>query len=220
MAAVRMPDSEGGYGENLGPQEILRLLERTPSRSFPSLVEGMEGLALAHKSSKSLGSHWLLDILAIGEPRSLVLVAALYLEHIVHRHLQHQGSLRKRKPLTVEISQMLTTGVLPHDLHADIVAVVKLRNQFVHNLYYDISEWNPLESLFLAKNPPRMPATRRLRAAKNLILLKVLLMSILFRLHDSFPWLTFEDVPAKHRKRLTKRSSGLEPSVRAQFKMA
>ena len=99
---------------------------------------------------------------------------------------------------------MAAEGHIDAGLLADMKSIVKLRNEFAHNLFYDISEWNPLTSPFLASASPRMPKPRQLRRAKNMVLLKILLMSILFRLHDAFPWLTFEDVPREHQRRSNK----------------
>lgn len=204
MAAQPQFAEERGGRENPAPRELLALVEETSFRALGSVLAGIGQLSARRKSSKSVTSHWMLDIMAICEPRTLALTATIYFENFVERHLRHDSQLRRQKPIAVEIDRLASDGRISQDLRDDMKAIVKLRNEFAHNLFYDISDWEPLSSPFLAKIPPRMPKPRHLRQVKNMVLVKILLMSILFRLHDSFPWLTFEDVPKDFERRSNK----------------
>lgn len=198
--------------ENPVPRELLEMVEQTPFHRLTSVLDAMADVADVRKSSKSVSTHWLLDILAIGEPRSLVLTATLYFEHLAKRHRHHVGGPRKPKPLALGIGRLLSEGYIDRPLHGDMRAVIAIRNEFAHNLYYDLSDWDPLTAPFLAKRPPRMPIPRHLRRTKNIVLLKILSWSILYRLHDAFPWLTFENAPRTHRRRS---NQSLQPTPRS-----
>ena len=102
MAAAHTNASVQGPTTYSAPQELLDLVERTSYRRLASVLDGMVALSTVRKSSKSVSSHWMLDILAITEARALVLTATLYFENLAERYLRQKSMARKRKPIAVE----------------------------------------------------------------------------------------------------------------------
>jgi hypothetical protein len=192
--------TESGDGWSM-PRRLIAIVEKAPFAKLKTLLEQFSSTANLRKSSKSVSQHLMLDIFELRDARQLVLTATLYFEYFVECRLRRDSLTRTRGALAREIKGLRRVGYLDENLTADILAVVDLRNEFVHNLFFDVADWDPLTSPFLAYSLPRMPKQRHLRALKNTVLLKILLLQILEGLHDSLPWLNLEDVPQRFRKR-------------------
>jgi hypothetical protein len=180
---------------------VLKMLERAPTRGLPGFIQVLKMLGRYCKSSRMLRTHLMLDMLELDEPRILVLTAALYLEHITERWMQHSSIGTTAWPLARRVKALLEARELDLSLHDDIQAVVRLRNQYVHQLFFSLADWDPSTSPLLKGARPRLPKSRTMVAAKNLVLLKILMIDIGSRLQDALPWLTFEDVPPAYRTR-------------------
>lgn len=183
---------------------LMKMLARAPARGLPDIIQALKNLGSYRKSSRMLSSHLMMDMLELVEPRMLVLTGALYLEHITTRWMKNSPRGTASRSLALRVKAMLDKRELDLVLHDDIQAVVKLRNHYVHELYFSLADWDLTTSPLLKGANPLLPKSRTMRAAKNLVLFKFLMIDIGIRLQKALPWLTLEDVPPAARMRANK----------------
>lgn len=181
--------------------EILKMVEAAPVSKVHHLLDYMASVASARTSSKLLATHMMLDVLDKSSTRELILVSALYLEHLANRRIATAHKPRKVAKLLNEIEAMYGAGEIDENLRGNMHAVRKLRNALTHELFYGLADWNPRDAPFLAEHAVTLPKRRRLIETKNQIMFKLLMMRIIEQLGESFPWIFYEDVPKAHRRR-------------------
>lgn len=179
---------------------ILDELDSVRYADLPQVLRGMAAITSYRKSSKILFTHLMLDVLQAEDPRSLILTACLYFEHIFIRRCLSKA-MGNRRPLAIEIRNLYSEGEIDESMRDNMLAIVDLRNNFAHELYFDIADWDPATTPFFADRALRIPKPRHLRAQKHLALAKLLLMYITKGLLENLPWLIHEDVPENQRRR-------------------
>jgi hypothetical protein len=74
-------------------------------------------------------------------------------------------------------------------------AINKLRNSFAHNIFYDLTKWDPKTVPFVQQYNLQVPKRRDLLRTFNMILLRLSFLALLDALIQSNRWLFLENIP-------------------------
>ena len=143
------------------------------------------------KKSKTLVKNFQKLIFSIDDPLHLTIRSHLYAEimlnAIIQKNFKKPEKIINTFSFLQKIQLLYALGKLDNNLFADLIHLNKLRNNFAHNLRYDISEFNfsqfsDLNDVYKKKDYRQKSAKRVL----NLLLFKFEMLFILGNMTDQF----------------------------------
>jgi len=147
-------------------------------------------LGMLPKKSKVLVTNLIKSLFSIDEPLHLVLVMHLYsevmLDAIIRKKMTNSKEILEYSYFQ-KIQVLHALGTIDSTLENDLKTLNRLRNNFVHELHYDIAEFDltkfsDMKGIYKKKNYKRKSEKKML----NLLLLKFEIMLILANMTDQF----------------------------------
>jgi hypothetical protein len=185
-------------------------LKAIGSRQLPALLEGPFTTFLP-KNSKALGTNFIKDVYSIAEPRILVITGHLYLDYVLNRIVAKELASTKRSSRASfheNLSALNAANKLDIDTFQALSAVNGLRNRFAHNLFFDVSEWDPTAIPYVNEFRLRVPQRHYLRQAFAILLLRFTFLVLLSELSQKYRWIYLENV----RRRCKRANSAIHLS--------
>ena len=150
------------------------------------------------RTSSALTTNVVKDVMAIDEPRLLVITGHLYLDYILHRLLVVQGgrpSNQMQESFSRRLKKVEDRGWLRTDHIYTMREINRLRNRFAHDIFYDLADWDPASIPYFARRTWRRPVRRHLLAAFNKNIFRLAIFSLLVEVSHQHQWLYLEKVP-------------------------
>jgi hypothetical protein len=186
-------------------ETALAEFERVPFRQLENCLRAMAQLGDDWpKKSKSLTTNLRKELFSSLEPRTAVLTVHLYFDHILSLALRRGGVSRARLDRVSffeRLRRIEVQGLFGPALVLQLRTLNHLRNQFAHNLFFDMADWDPFSFSWVRAICKRIPSARKYRRLKNLIIFKIAMMKLYQELHQEQRWLYLEDVPGKRPRR-------------------
>jgi hypothetical protein len=130
--------------ETTDTQELYRALTAVPKRDFAKLNAAINGFAsLLHKQRRALSTMLIADTWRISEPRLLVITGHLYFEYILNLLLQRKGLRVRRDTFGAKLQYAEQNRLLSPIFVASLRSLNQLRNNYAHELFFDIAAWDP-----------------------------------------------------------------------------
>ena len=178
-------------------ETIFEALRDIPISKVPSLQKFPFNTFLP-KKSKALTTNLLKDIASTNEPRLLVITGHLYFDYILERildRLPNSMTKRQRESFYVKLEFLNRQGRFDSELYNCLMAINRLRNSFAHNIFFDLTKWDPRTIPFVRRFGLRVPKRKDLLRAFNIVLIRLSFLALLGLLIEQNRWLYLEDIP-------------------------
>lgn len=179
--------------------DVFRILKSVALPELPSLVETQMQDFLP-KQSKSLMKNLIKDIFAVSEPRLLVITGHLYFDYILERIVQEESinlSKKEIESFSRKLNAIHKKGEFDPIFFESLQAVNGLRNKFSHDIFFDISDWNPDCIPYVSKHNLRIPKRKHLLRAFNIVVVRLTFFTLALEMPTQKRWLFLEDMPVK-----------------------
>ena len=179
----------------------IKLMFEAFSRVQPSKLEQVLEFSLQDylpRKSKALTTNLMKDITSVNEPRLLVLTGHLYFDYILEKMLDNEShSLNKqqRESFHAKLEFLNARNKFDHQTYMGLKVINKLRNSFAHDIFYDLTTWDPTSVPFVQQYNLRVPKRKDLLRTFNMVLLRLSFFAIFDALIQSNRWLFLEDIP-------------------------
>jgi hypothetical protein len=171
------------------------------SRVQPSRLQNLLEFSLSEympRKSKALITNLIKDVSSVKEPRLLVITGHLYFDYILEKMLDkepHSLNKQQRESFHAKLEFLNTRSKFDHQTYNGLKAINKLRNSFAHNIFYDLTKWEPTTIPFVQIYNLRIPKRKDLLRTFNIVLLRLSFLAIFDALIQSNSWLYLEDIP-------------------------
>jgi hypothetical protein len=179
-------------------------LADVPLRDLAKLNQACFALTtLLPTKASALSTNVIKDVWLIREPRLLVITIHLYFEYILGKLMERKKLRANQRELS--FSQKLRIvkefQLLAPPLVESLRVVNQLRNNYAHEIFFDIFTWDPLQIPYMAGYSGRVPRQRQLLSNFNVIVLRLTFMALLLDITTVHRWIHLENVPRAFRKR-------------------
>ncbi len=150
------------------------------------------------RKSKSLATNLIKDINSVNEPRLLVLVGHLYFDYILGKILDREPnnlSQKQKESFYAKLEFLNGRGKFDQQTYSCLTAINRLRNSFAHDIFYDITKWDPTIIPYVPHYGLRVPKRKSLLRAFSIMVLRLSFLALLDVLLQQYSWLYLEDVP-------------------------
>ncbi|MEA5447054.1 hypothetical protein VB780_00625 [Leptolyngbya sp. CCNP1308] len=179
--------------------DLFRILKSVALPELPSLVETQVQDFLP-KQSKSLTTNLIKDVVAVSEPRLLVITGHLYFDYILGRIIQEESielSKKEFESFSRKLNAIHKKGALDTNFFESLQAINGLRNKFSHDIFFDISSWDPSCIPYVGKHDLRIPRRKYLLRAFNIVVVRLTFFTLALEMPEQKRWLFLEDIPKK-----------------------
>jgi len=179
--------------------DLFGILKNATLLELPSLVK-TQAQDFLPKQSKSLITNLIKDVLAVSEPRLLVITGHLYFDYILGRIVQEESielSKKEFESFSHKLNAIYKEGRLDADFLESLQAINKLRNKFSHDIFFDICYWDPCCIPYVGKHNLRVPRRKHLLRAFNILVIRLTFFTLALEMPTQKRWLFLEDVPKK-----------------------
>ncbi|HEY9827229.1 MAG TPA: hypothetical protein V6D19_17465 [Stenomitos sp.] len=182
--------------------EIEPLFNLLREIQFPNLIALQDTplTSFLPRKSKGLTTNLLKDIFNVSEPMLVVIIGHLYFDYIFQRMLDrepHNLTKRQQESFYAKLEFLNMSGKFDSETYNCLLTINRLRNSFAHNVFYDITHWDPRTIPFVQKYSLRIPKQKKFLRAFDVVLLKLSFLAIFDVLLQQNQWLYLEDIP-KH----------------------
>ena len=167
------------------PTKLQKLLEFSLSDYMP-------------RKSKALTTNMIKDVSSVKEPRLLVLIGHLYFDYILEKMLDkepHSLNKHQRESFHAKLEFLNARSKFDHHIYIGLKEINKLRNSFAHNIFYDLTKWEPTTIPFVQLYNLQVPKRKDLLRTFNIVLLRLSFLALFDALIQSNRWLYLEDIP-------------------------
>jgi hypothetical protein len=171
------------------------------SRVQPSRLQKLLEFSLSDympRKSKALATNLIKDVSSVTEPRLLVLTGHLYFDYVLEKMLDqepHNLNKQQRESFHAKLEFLNARSTFNHQTYAGLKAINKLRNSFAHNIFYDLTKWDPTTIPFVQLYSLRVPKRKDLLRTFNIVLLRLSFLALFDASIQSNRWLYLEDIP-------------------------
>lgn len=180
-------------------EPMFEALRELPPCELPKVLEFPLDI-FSRRKPKGLSSNMLKDIGSANEPRLLVLTGHLYLDYILGKMLDREPNTltqRQKESFYAKLEFLNTRGKFDRQTYLCLTSINKLRNSFAHDIFYDITRWNPIVIPYVQNYKLRVPKRKSLLRAFNIMVLKMSFFALLEVLFQQYRWLYLENVPKR-----------------------
>lgn len=159
--------------------------------------------ALRRGTTKILTKHIVHDLFVVSDVRHLVTVGHLYLDYMLHLICNHEGleaGRQRQRSFAVRLNELHRRQLVSTEHYQTLRIVNDLRNRFSHEVFFDLSAWNPLDIPILPKDL-KLPRRRDLRREFTTLVLRLVLIVLVIEIYRSNPCFILQDVPKHARRR-------------------
>jgi len=178
-------------------EPMFRALREIPVSRLPNVLAFPLHI-FSPKKSRGLTSNLIKDVHSVAEPRLLVLVGHLYFDYILGKMLDREPNnltQRQKESFYAKLEFLNRRGKFDHQTYECLTVINRLRNSFAHNIFYDLTKWNPNALPYFQQYALRAPKRKGLLVAFNTILLRLSYLALLEVLLENNRWLYLEDIP-------------------------
>jgi hypothetical protein len=154
--------------------------------------------AFSPKKSIALTTNLIKDVNSVNEPRLLVLIGHLYFDYILGKMLDREPNnltKRQKESFYAKLEFLNGRGKFDRHTYGCLTAINRLRNSFAHDIFYDLTKWNPTAIPYVERYQLRVPKRKGLLRAFNIIVLRLSFFALLDALIQHNRWLHLENVP-------------------------
>ena len=176
---------------------MFEALRELPPSALPKVLEFPLEI-FSRRKPKGLSSNMLKDIGSVNEPRLLVLTGHLYLDYILGKMVDREPNnltQRQKESFYAKVEFLNTRNKFDRQTYSCLSAINKLRNSFAHDIFYDITKWNPTLIPYVQHYKLRVPKRKGLLRAFNIMVLKMSFFALVEVLFQQHRWLYLENVP-------------------------
>jgi hypothetical protein len=176
---------------------MFQALRGIPASNLPKVLEYPLN-AFSPKKSKALTTNLVKDVNSVNEPRLLTLIGHLYFDHVLGKMLDREPNgltQRQKESFYAKLEFLNGRGKFDGQTYECLTEINRLRNSFAHDIFYDLTKWNPTAIPYVQQYKLRVPKRKGLLRAFNLIVLRLSFFALLDVLTQQNRWLYLEDVP-------------------------
>lgn len=167
-----------------------------PSKFTSELLQTSIAQFLPHKSIRVM-TNAIKDIFMTNEPRLLVLLGHLYLDYALEKVLIYQGVQLNRQQMESffrKVESLKKLNLFHPEVINGLEVINKLRNQFAHNIFFNLTDWDPNTMPYVVKHKLKPPKAKHFRMVFILLILKFSFLTLLETLswhskHSAFGYL-------------------------------
>lgn len=177
--------------------ELFSTLRDVPLTQLPLLLTHSY-TELLPRSSKALLTNLFKDILSVKEPRLLVLTGHLYFDYILDRMVDkenHSLSSKQRESFYAKLEFLNKCSKFDCHTYSCLYSINRLRNNFAHNIFFDIVDWDATTIPYTSDYQLRIPKRRDLLRAFNIIVVRLTFFVLPESIIKQNKWLYLENVP-------------------------
>ena len=178
-------------------EPMFRALAALPPSRLPNLLK-FPLHTFSPKKSRGLTSNLIKDVNSATEPRLLVLIGHLYFDYILGKMLdreQHTLSQKQQESFFAKLEFLNACGKFDPETYECLTVINRLRNSFAHNIFFDLTKWDPNVLPYVQRYDLRVPRRKSLLIAFDIVLLRLSFLALLEVLLKTNRWLYLEDVP-------------------------
>jgi hypothetical protein len=152
----------------------------------------------ARKKSKMFTSNLIQNVLTINDPMKLVIIGHLYFDYLFGRALEESGvniKERRYQSFRAKIEKLNSLGHLDNSSYVFFTEINKLRNLFAHNIFFDITKWDPSKLPQIEKYQLSVPKRKDLLRAFSIVIIQTCYFTLCIEFSDNNHWVGLEDVP-------------------------
>ena len=142
------------------------------------------------------------DVFSISEHRLLVITGHLYLDYILEKMLEKANlelSEKQKQSFHIKVDKLNKSNMFDSETLISLIEINRLRNLLAHNIFYEISDWDPNRLPYAAKFNIKIPKRKYLLKAFNITYLRVSFFALIVVLSNQHKWLYLEDNPRRLR---------------------
>lgn len=163
-------------------------------------VSKLDNLSLFRKNSKIFMSNLFKSVLTIKDPMQLVIIGHLYFDYLFYRALEELNipvTERRYQSFRNKLDKLNELEQLTPLQYNFFLEINQLRNHFAHNIFFDITSWNPLKLPQVRKYKLIVPKRKDLLGNFITVQIQTGFFTIGLELSKQHHWLAFEDIPKK-----------------------
>lgn len=151
------------------------------------------------KKSKTLTGNYFKDIININEPRLLVIIGHLYIDYLLSKYIsKNDPSIRQKRIDRMRFKQKLEyvnkNNLISKNNYETMDSLNKLRNQFAHDIFYTIENWNAKTIPYVVENNLHIPKRKDLLKQFNIAIIKTAFQVILVQMTKTADWINLENM--------------------------
>ncbi|MFW1475672.1 hypothetical protein ACEWBL_23270 [Vibrio parahaemolyticus] len=150
------------------------------------------------QSSKIFTRNLLKDIHATTEPMQLVIIGHLYFDYFLFRALEESGvncNEKRYQSFKVKLNKALELELLTQWQYEFLDEINKLRNRFAHNVFFDVTSWDPTVLPLVRNYSLVAPKRKDLLVSFVVTHIRFGFFLICMEAGDKNEWLALENVP-------------------------
>src|SRR5438552_6569192 len=178
-------------------EPMFQALREIPVSNLPRVLE-FPLHTFSPKKSRGLTTNLIKDVNSVNEPRLLVLIGHLYFDYILGKMLNREPnnlSQRQKESFYAKLEFLHGRGKFDGQTYECLTVINRLRNSFAHNIFYDLTKWDPTAVPYFQQYELRAPKSKRLLRAFNILVLRFSFFWLLDVLIQHNRWLHLEDIP-------------------------
>ena len=150
------------------------------------------------QSSKIFTKNLLKDIYSTSEPMQLVIVGHLYFDYFLFRALEEVGvnsKERRYQSFKAKLNKAQELDLLTELQYEFLVEINKLRNSFAHNVFFDVTSWDPTTLPLVRNYSLTVPKRKDLLVSFIVTHIRFGFFLLCMEAGDKNEWLALENVP-------------------------
>ncbi len=151
-------------------------------------------------NSKKVTTNLVKDVLTLTDPMKLVLTGHSYFDYLFAKVLEHATIKikgRSYQTFKAKIDKLYALKILDNDSYLFFVEINKLRNLFAHNIFFDITEWEPSKLPQVLKYKLNIPKRKDLLKDFSVAVIQTCYFTFCLDFIEQHDWLQLENVPKK-----------------------
>lgn len=190
-------------------EKVFDVLRQVPISELPKLRGGRKLREFLPKSTVYLIQHAISDVFSTDEPRLLSITAHLHLDYVLGLIVDNEKrslNRHQRESFHAKLQFLNGRGSFHHDVYTCLVEINRLRNSFAHNMFFDISRWNPAAIPYVQKHNLTIPKRKDLLRVFCVLVLRTTFLVVLEEVVQGHNWLMFEYLPSVTKSRRSRLS--------------
>ncbi|MBE7554976.1 MAG: hypothetical protein HS126_28325 [Anaerolineales bacterium] len=180
-------------------------LRDIPLSKLPNMLDGTLFLQFLPQNTVLLTQQAIRDAFSTEEPRLLTLIAHLYLDYVLGLLLnneKHNLNKSQQESFHAKLQFLNSIGKFQNDVYASLTEVNRLRNLFAHNIFFEITDWNPAVIPYVHKHNLVVPKRKNLLRAFSVLIIRFTFLTLLEELERDNRWLYFEYIYRTYQSRV------------------
>src|SRR6185436_2817 len=101
----------------------------------------------------------------------------------------------QRESFYTKLNFLNRRGKFGSETYHCLMAINRLRNSFAHNIFFDLTKWDPRTIPFVQRFRLRVPKRKDLLRAFDIVLIRLTFLALLGTILEQNRWLYLENIP-------------------------